>query len=148
MINQEAVYGVKNPELKYRDRPGVYAVIESEGKIAVVKTEERVFLPGGGLEGGESFQACLIRECSEELGCDIEVGRYIGNATQYLLSFKGQEPLKITGHFYCATITGENNLQIEDDHELFWMSVDEAVDCMYVEFQAWAIRESIKIKFS
>ncbi|MDQ0194582.1 NUDIX domain-containing protein [Paenibacillus wynnii] len=146
IINQGIEFGDNIDGITYRDRPGVYAVIEKENKIAVVKTKDRIFLPGGGIEGAESYQECLRRECSEELGCDIEVGYYIGNAAQYTFSFKDKQPLKIIGHFYFVTITGLNNLKIEDDHELVWLSSDKAIQSMDVEFQAWAINEYIKLR--
>ncbi|WP_438432701.1 NUDIX domain-containing protein [Gorillibacterium sp. sgz500922] len=143
--NQELVFGEKAAGVSYRDRPGVYAVIETEGKVAVITTRERVFLPGGGLEGEETHYDCLRRECAEELGCHIEVRDYIGKASQYAISFKNKEPLRLIGHFYAAKITGTNALKIEEDHELVWISADEAVDRMYVEFQAWAIQEYLHL---
>ena len=146
VTNQGIEFGDKAAGAIYKDRPGVYAVIACEGKIAVVKTKDRVFLPGGGLEGEETHQACLQRECSEELGCHVEVGAYIGKALQYLFSYKDKQPLKIIGHFYSAIIIGENHLKIDEDHDLFWVTPEEAVRSMYVEFQAWAIKEFLKHK--
>ncbi|MDF2923550.1 MAG: mismatch repair protein MutT [Paenibacillaceae bacterium] len=142
--NKRNEFGEIIPGMAYRDRSGVYAVIEADGKIAVINTKDRIFLPGGGLEGEESHHACLIRECSEELGCDVEIAYYIGCASQYLLSFKDGEPLRIIGHVYLVRITGTNNLKIEDDHDLSWLSPDEAIASMYVEFQAWAIEEYMR----
>lgn len=34
-------------------------------------------LPGGGLDPGESLQNGVRRECGEELGCDVAVGRLL-----------------------------------------------------------------------
>jgi 8-oxo-dGTP diphosphatase len=34
--------------------------------------------PGGKVERGETTRAALIRECSEELGCQVEIGQEIG----------------------------------------------------------------------
>lgn len=35
-------------------------------------------LPGGALEPGETIHECLLRECREELGCDVEIGALTG----------------------------------------------------------------------
>lgn len=41
---------------------------------------EHFDLPGGGLEAGESLQDGVRRECREEIGCAVRVGRLLGVA--------------------------------------------------------------------
>jgi ADP-ribose pyrophosphatase YjhB (NUDIX family) len=69
----------------YPDRPfvGVGAVVvDDRGRVLLV---ERRFeplagqwsLPGGGVDVGETLEACVIREMREETGLDVEVGPVI-----------------------------------------------------------------------
>lgn len=63
----EAVFGEKLADQTYIDRKGVYAIIMNEkNEVATVKLPHGYFLPGGGLEGEESKEACLRRECLED----------------------------------------------------------------------------------
>lgn len=56
-------------------RLGVYGICIQNNKILMVKTwagDKYIYnFPGGGLEHNESLADCLIRECQEELGCNI-----------------------------------------------------------------------------
>ncbi len=60
--------------------PVVCALIEAEGRVLLARRPEHKHLggkwefPGGKIEPGETPEAALIRECAEELGCQIEVG--------------------------------------------------------------------------
>ena len=77
----EAVFGEKLADQTYIDRKGVYAIIMNEkNEVATVKLPHGYFLPGGGLEGEESKEACLRRECLEELGWEIEINEYVCQA--------------------------------------------------------------------
>lgn len=51
-------------------RNAVRAVIINDGKLLVeyAKTPKMLMLPGGGIEGQESNDECIIRECKEECG--------------------------------------------------------------------------------
>jgi mutator protein MutT len=66
------------------------AVIERDGRFLVTRRLEGTHLsgfwefPGGKCEPGESHDACLRRELTEELGVDAEVG----------------EEIVVTGHAY------------------------------------------------
>lgn len=72
------------PELYYtqlaRVRQGAGALItSSDGRIVMYDVSYRDYLelPGGAVEAGESPSAACARECREELGLDIAVGRLL-----------------------------------------------------------------------
>jgi 8-oxo-dGTP pyrophosphatase MutT (NUDIX family) len=73
----------------YHPRPGGYAVIvndqivndqlvNDQQAVAVVITPGGCFLPGGGLEEGETPMAAACREAREEAGLDILITRRLG----------------------------------------------------------------------
>lgn len=57
-----------------RVRYAVRAVIMDGNKIYIeyAKNKPIIMLPGGGVEGGESKEACIIRECKEECGIVVK----------------------------------------------------------------------------
>ena len=62
----------------------VYGVLVNDKKQVLV-SDERIYynnlevtkFPGGGLELGEGTRDCIIRECKEEIGIDVEVVDHI-----------------------------------------------------------------------
>lgn len=58
---------------------GIAVVLNDHGLVLVGKRSGRQHLagklefPGGKLEPGETSEACVVRECLEETGCDITV---------------------------------------------------------------------------
>ena len=66
---------------KYPDRPyvGIGGIIAHDGRVVLVKRRFEPLagqwsIPGGAVETGETLEACLIREMSEETGFVVEVG--------------------------------------------------------------------------
>ncbi|MEO1039996.1 MAG: NUDIX domain-containing protein [Pseudomonadota bacterium] len=60
---------------------GVRAIIEDEqGRVCLVRHtyKQGLFLPGGGVERGESIPQALCKECREEVGADPEAFELIG----------------------------------------------------------------------
>lgn len=61
--------------------------------------------PGGKIEPGETKQAALQREITEELGCTIEVGREVTTTTH---EYEFGEVTLTT--FYCRLVAGKPTL--------------------------------------
>lgn len=72
------------PEQYYRRlaraRQGAGALITTlDGRVVMVDTSYRDFyeIPGGAVEGGEAAPAACARECREELGIEVRIGRLL-----------------------------------------------------------------------
>jgi 8-oxo-dGTP pyrophosphatase MutT (NUDIX family) len=118
---------------KYRVR----AIIIDQGRILFMKLvrKDRTlwFLPGGGVEEGETHEVALIRECKEELGVDVCVEKYFDIVKSNYLGEHHEHSLyfcKITGG---AVGTGEGpEFQGGDyytgEHIPEWLSAEEFRD--------------------
>ncbi len=66
-------------EIQKRFRPGCYAIVNSDGRVLLVRKTRGPFtgsfdLPGGGMDHGENHLETVARELSEELGLDVAPG--------------------------------------------------------------------------
>ena len=112
-------FGEKQAGASYRIRLGAYLIAVSGAQIASIRTPKGFFLPGGGVEPGETHEACILRECLEETGFLVQVGELLGSA-----------------EFVCAPV--------ELDHTLVWLPCEKAAEQMKVEQQAWAVRKAVE----
>lgn len=118
------------------------AIIIEDNKILFVKyISSRTgityyVLPGGGQEGGETFVDTLKRECLEELGAEIEVGRmallteYIGKNHKF--SDIHSKLHRIECMFFCSlksSIDLSKAINTDSDQVGFeWIGFDEMKD--------------------
>ncbi|MCQ0091485.1 NUDIX domain-containing protein [Roseovarius sp. M141] len=75
------VGNLPRPDISYRMRHGVYAILPRQGGLLVTLQEEpkpELQLPGGGIDPGESPLRALHREVMEETGWIIAAPRRIG----------------------------------------------------------------------
>ena len=109
------------------DRIRVNALIVSGDKVALVVFQtpelgDHFELPSGGLEEGESLQEGIRRECREEIGCEVEVGRLLGVAEHWPESpndhYGGQHVLDFV--FECEFENGQeiNLPEVHDDDQI------------------------------
>lgn len=136
-------FGVREEGLEYPPRPGAYAVARNtEGLVAVFRTPRGLYLPGGGLNPGESVEDGLRREVREECGSEIVILRRIGEAVEYIHTAGRETGIAKECVFFAITFVGEPvNGEGEADHELVWVTPDEAVASLNHGSAGWAVRE-------
>lgn len=135
----DKVFGEKK-DVQYTDRVGAYLLYVKNGKLAVIKTGKGYFLPGGGIEGNETHQECIIRECLEETGISADVGEYICSAESFLYHEKiGYfHPIQ---YYYAGEFPEKVSEPSETDHKLVWIDAELAKEKMKVEQQRWAVKK-------
>ncbi|MDZ5609222.1 NUDIX domain-containing protein [Bacillus pseudomycoides] len=138
-------FGYKKEHQHYILRPSCYAVIfnDHHTKIAIIKKGTRYFLPGGGMEQNETKELCLHRELAEELGWQIEIQHYIGNAERYFYAENEDTYYLNDGYFYiCKKLQTQNNTS-EKDHILQWLSPSQAQKLLIHKHQQWAVKQAL-----
>ncbi len=138
-------FGEKVDGATYIARPGAYAIAFDEaGRVGVIRHRGWHLPLGGGIDAGESPEAALEREVGEETGRAVRILARLGEAAQYL--FEGETGLywnKI-GTFFEAELGEPICGRTDDDHELVWLSADEALVRLTDEFAIWALREALR----
>jgi len=130
------IFGEPLPGRRYVVRRAAYAVIwGAEAKVATVKTRRGYFLPGGGIESGESDETGLHREIREECARQFVLVRRIGEAIQWFRASRGF----FEGHhvFFSGRFASEASGQGE--HELVWLEPARAGSLLFHASHQWAI---------
>ena len=109
------------PKEQFVVRPSAYAVIVRNEAVLLVTNAAsgRFYLPGGGVEVGESLQEAVVREVREEAGIDSTVTRLLAAAEDFFY----HDPTGVAYHgllfYYHATTTTNQLLRTNpgDDDE-------------------------------
>ncbi len=136
-------FSINQPEngKKYFKRVGAYAVIQNaEGLIAVAHVKTHYYLPGGGIDEGESPEDCLRRECLEEIGAEVSVGENFACGNYFFYSTVHHTDMESVGCFYECRLEKILDVESESDHELVWISMEQAISDLYLDNQKEAIR--------
>jgi 8-oxo-dGTP diphosphatase len=121
--------------INYSTRRAVRGVIfDNDNNIALLHAivESSYYgLPGGGVEEGEKFEPAIIRECKEEIGCDIEITNELGKTHEYAKEWKSINEScgyigKVVGEKGQPYLVGDEN-EAEKSSVVEWVSLDEAI---------------------
>src|SRR3954454_20972114 len=101
------VFGVRIGGEAWGVRPSAYGVVEDDrGQLAVVRTPQGVFLPGGGQERGETPESAVQREAMEECGLGLRLGPWTTRAVQFIYSKQERAHFQKLSTFIDATAEG------------------------------------------
>ena len=127
-------------------RPSAYALLQDRaGRVAVVRAIDGVFLPGGGLEDGESPEEAVVREALEECGLVVRVGACVSRAVQFVVTAEGVSVEKRCA-FFAAQIERAARASILPGHETLWLGPARAAQILKHDSQMWAVRDWMKFR--
>jgi 8-oxo-dGTP diphosphatase len=133
------IFGNRVEGRTYVRRPSAYALIQNDDdELAVVRTPQGYFLPGGGMDPGETPEQTVEREAREECGFIVRPRAVVGRAVQFVYSFEEEEYFEKICEFVEAELIGATD-KSEDDHELHWLSIAQALDSLSHESHRWAL---------
>jgi len=136
-------FGVRDPDVKHRERACAFGLAIRDGRIACVRVDrgEASYydLPGGARDPGEDEATALVREFAEETGLRVVPAVRFAEAGQYFRKSDG-EPVHNEAGFWTVEIEGEDPAaKVEDDHELVWLGAGDALAGLRHEAHAWAV---------
>jgi 8-oxo-dGTP pyrophosphatase MutT (NUDIX family) len=105
-------------------------VIDAEGLIALMHAGKDGYykLPGGGIEQGEDPRNAMVRECKEEIGCDVEITAELG----IIVEHRKEAAFKQTSYGFACRVIGNKGEAVLTETELeagfkaVWVSIEEA----------------------
>lgn len=134
-------------------------IIEDDKVLAIEKMDEEgawYILPGGGQEFGETLIDTLKRECQEELGASIEVGKmvlvreYIGRNHEFIKTDSGLHQVEL--YFKCQ-LTSKINKDLATHPDVGQIGVrwiklsgEESLR-VYPKFLLKALRETSELTY-
>ncbi|WP_366249034.1 NUDIX domain-containing protein [Terribacillus aidingensis] len=137
-------FGKKVLGKHYVERRAVYGILyDPSRKIGVIRlrNDHLLMLPGGGIKNGENEIDCLEREILEETGYTINKPAFLCQGTQYFKSRDGIQYIQNIGSFYSCSLGVKKSGPMEEDHELIWLTPEEAASRLFHQHQAWAVRQ-------
>ena len=141
------VFGKPLPGVTYKHRPSAYAVVMSEGRIAVARTPLACYLPGGGIDSGETPEETIRREGAEECGFVLKPQRLLGRAIEICYAEDEQQYFEKHSTFFAAEVVGSTT-KTEADHELLWLIPGDALQALSHGSHRWAVHQLLQDQHS
>lgn len=141
---EQPVFGKKEVGKEYQARYGAYVVISrNEGtEIVLVQAPNGAyFLPGGEIEAGEDHPMAIDREMLEELGYQVVLGDYLGEAVEYFYSSHRDTYFYHPGYFYQVNHWQQVAEPTEKTNNIEWHSVDDAMLLLKRGSHRWAVQQ-------
>jgi 8-oxo-dGTP diphosphatase len=136
------VFGNRIEGQAYVRRPSAYALVRNaESQFAVVRTPNGCFLPGGGMEPDETPQQTVVREAMEECGFVLKPGPVMERAIQFVYSTAEKRYFEKICEFMAAELIS-TAAPSELDHEVLWLSEDQARACLSHESHCWVVSQA------
>jgi 8-oxo-dGTP pyrophosphatase MutT (NUDIX family) len=140
-MKEPPVFGLPQRNGFYTDRRAAYVVVIHDGMVAMVRPQEKCFLPGGGSLPGEAPEDTVVREVREEVRRGVRLIRRIGEAVQYFYSSTDDQHYRMTAVFFAGEFM-DDPCGGRGEHELEWLPVTETEEACFHACHAWAVRQA------
>ncbi len=131
------------PDIAYKTRPGVYAIIDAGDAILATFQENpwpELQLPGGGIDPGEHPIAALHREVMEETGYRIHGLRRLGMFHRFTYMPDYDLYAQKLCHIYAARVGPRLSDPTEPGHTAVFLPWVDAVDKIAVSGDRYFLR--------
>ena len=127
-------------KINFEDRiTGKAIVFDDDNNVALVGNKVNSFylLPGGGINRDESVERGIIRECLEEVGCNVELKEAVGIIDDY----RNRDKKHCINYCFSAKIIGgKGKLTLTEDEEknglhVIWVPLDKAIKILEKEVE-------------
>ncbi|MEM7427386.1 MAG: NUDIX domain-containing protein [Pseudomonadota bacterium] len=134
-------FGERMPGRAYPDRPGAYGfVANTRGEILTAEGPgPGRYLPGGGLEAGETHEHGLVREFAEETGLTIRPAGLLYEACQLIPCLELPHGYLKICRFFAVELTPAEQT-IAPRFPIQWLPQRQALEDLEEEVQRWALR--------
>lgn len=134
------VFGYPPAEGRAVVRPSAYGLIANLAeRVAVVRTPHGLFLPGGGIESGETPREAIAREVREECGIELSIGSWSVRAIDFVYSEAERTHFEKRSTFVEARSSGNRVASGELDHQLEWALPADAIANLAHASHRWAV---------
>lgn len=137
-MSEPKVFGARQEGIAYLEREGAYGIAFKDGHVLIEKARLGYFLPGGGIEEGESPEEALVREMLEETGYELASHRLVGTAIEYTGDWRNH------GYYFLVELGAKGKPTYADGHVMpvEWTPLAEAKEHMHLRAQEWAIEQA------
>ncbi|ALS00731.1 NUDIX hydrolase [Enterococcus silesiacus] len=137
-------FGEKSETLVYKKRLGAYIIVSRNNETEIVLIQApngAYFLPGGEIESGETKETAIHREMLEELGIEVTIGEYLGQADEYFHSRHRMTDYYNPGYFFVAIKWQQVCAPLEKTNRICWVSVEKGIHLLKRGSHKWAVKK-------
>ena len=135
---EKIVVGEKLKNTKYDFRETCFGICMKENKLLLVKKNGQFSFVGGGVEQGETHEACLRREFIEESGYEIlSIKPFVTIDCFWLAG--GKWPLESLANFYIVEVGNKISEPTEEGHVVEEIDIDSAEELLPLPYHKKAI---------
>ncbi|GCF92217.1 NUDIX hydrolase [Enterococcus florum] len=136
-------FGEKEAEKNYQARYAAYAVLANEKKeiVLVQAPNGAFFLPGGEIEGAETKEEAIDREMLEELGYEVRLSTYLGQADEYFYSRHRDTYFYNPGYFFIAKEWKQVSAPLEENSRSTWVTPEKGIELLKRGSHKWAVKK-------
>lgn len=141
---ENPTFGEKLENVTYKKRVGAYIIVSKDNAQQIILVQApngSYFLPGGEIEKRETEEEAIDREMLEELGVEVVIGQYLGQANEYFHSRHRSTDYFNPGFFYVADDWKQVGEPYEKTNQLHWVSVEAGIDLLKRGSHKWAVKE-------